>query len=82
VPACRRDPVTDGSPCLAARDDETQWPEQDQHEAADREHRMDHAVLSPVVNQARRQRLDPRLDPLRGGQCFEQVEKRVYPPQW
>jgi hypothetical protein len=24
-------------------------------------------------------RLDPRLAPLRGGQCFADVEKRVYP---
>ena len=26
-------------------------------------------------------RLDPRLDPLRGRQCFTDVEKRVYPPK-
>jgi DNA-binding winged helix-turn-helix (wHTH) protein/tetratricopeptide (TPR) repeat protein len=25
-------------------------------------------------------RLDPRLDPLRGRQCYAEVEKRVYPP--
>jgi DNA-binding winged helix-turn-helix (wHTH) protein/tetratricopeptide (TPR) repeat protein len=25
-------------------------------------------------------RLDPRLDPLRGRQCFTDVEKRIYPP--
>ena len=24
-------------------------------------------------------RLDPRLDPLRGRQCFTDIEKRVYP---
>jgi hypothetical protein len=26
-------------------------------------------------------RLDPRLDRLRGRQCFTHVEKRVYPPE-
>jgi DNA-binding winged helix-turn-helix (wHTH) protein/Tfp pilus assembly protein PilF len=34
----------------------------------------DHSVLLGWM------RLDPRLDPLRGRQCFSEVEKRVYPP--
>ena len=35
----------------------------------------DHSVLLGWM------RLDPRIDPLRGRQCFTDVEKRIYPPK-